>query len=97
VVPSPTSADVWWMIGFMPAVGEMVRCIDGSWMTRPHHARNGGADVSVPLSRHEAHRIVYRAACAITRRRRAGRVRAQTTAVPASGRESMTWAFDFRS
>jgi hypothetical protein len=27
--------DVWWMIGFMPAVGELVRCTDGSWMTRP--------------------------------------------------------------
>src|ERR1700744_1925595 len=23
------------MIGFMPAVGELVRCTDGSWMTRP--------------------------------------------------------------
>jgi hypothetical protein len=23
------------MIGFMPAVGDLVRCTDGSWMTRP--------------------------------------------------------------
>jgi hypothetical protein len=23
------------MIGFMPAVGELVRCTDGSWMARP--------------------------------------------------------------
>ena len=27
--------DVWWIIGFMPAVGELVRCTDGSWMMRP--------------------------------------------------------------
>jgi hypothetical protein len=27
--------DAWWLIGFMPAVGELVRCTDGSWMTRP--------------------------------------------------------------
>ena len=26
---------VWWMIGCMPAVGVLVRCTDGSWMTRP--------------------------------------------------------------
>jgi hypothetical protein len=25
----------WWMIDFMPAVGDLVRCTDGSWMTRP--------------------------------------------------------------
>jgi hypothetical protein len=24
--------DVWWMIGFMPAVGDLVRCTDGSWI-----------------------------------------------------------------
>jgi hypothetical protein len=36
LVPSPTSVDAWWMIGFMPAVGALVRCTDGSWMTRPH-------------------------------------------------------------
>jgi hypothetical protein len=23
------------MIGFMPRVGELIRCTDGSWMTRP--------------------------------------------------------------
>jgi hypothetical protein len=36
------------MIGSMRAVGELVRCIDGSWMTRPNHARNGGADAASP-------------------------------------------------
>jgi hypothetical protein len=30
-----SAVDVWWMIGFMPAVGDLVRCTDGSWMTRP--------------------------------------------------------------
>lgn len=42
-LPTPTirysarksPVDVWRMIGFMPAVGALVRCIDGSWMTRP--------------------------------------------------------------
>jgi hypothetical protein len=72
-----TPVDVWRMIGSMRAVGELVRCIDGSWMQRPHHARDGGADASVPRSRHESYRIVYRATCATTRRRRTGRVRAQ--------------------
>ena len=33
-----SAVDVWWMIGFMPAVGELVRCTDGSWMTRPPHS-----------------------------------------------------------
>ena len=30
-----SAVDVWWMIGFMPAVGELVRCTDGRWMIRP--------------------------------------------------------------
>ena len=25
-----SAVDVWWMVGFMPAVGELVRCTDGS-------------------------------------------------------------------
>jgi hypothetical protein len=29
-----SAVDVWWMIGIMSAVGELVRCTDGSWMTR---------------------------------------------------------------
>jgi hypothetical protein len=96
--PRKTRVDVWRTIGSMPAVGELVRCIDGSWMTRPHQARNGGADATVSRSRHESHRIVYRAACATTRRRRVGRVRAQPYRRCAGKRsESMTWAFDLWS
>jgi hypothetical protein len=34
-IPVAGVADIGWMIGFMPAVGELVRCTDGSWMTRP--------------------------------------------------------------
>jgi hypothetical protein len=35
IVIEKIPATSWWMIGFMPAVGELVRCTDGSWMTRP--------------------------------------------------------------
>jgi hypothetical protein len=83
-----TPVDVWRMIGSMRAVGELVRCIDGSWMTRPHHARNGGADASVPRSRHESHRIVPPVQLPGARERVV--FERNHTAVPASGRESMT-------
>ena len=39
-----SAVDVWWMIGLMPAVGELVRCTDGSWMTRPPQSCPRGGD-----------------------------------------------------
>jgi hypothetical protein len=34
--------DAGWMMGFMPAVGALVRRSNGSWMTRPPQTRPHG-------------------------------------------------------
>jgi hypothetical protein len=82
----------------MPAVGELVRCIDGSCMTRPQHARNGEADAPRPPlpARVIPNRLPRRLLPLPGAGERIVFERNQI-AVPASGRGSMTWAFDLRS
>ena len=44
-----SAVDVWWMISFMPAVGALVRCTDGSWMTCARRRGAARTVIAIPI------------------------------------------------